>query len=148
VTADRQASSNVNKGVLLNELGLTQVSNTTIFRKGILFVLSPSVQNSANWFDLRLINLKQFNRHEHQGYLLIRFFDKFLLVDLRRFWRKMISKENYAKTEKSGVHWKFHIHLVNNSYVIVNQKDKKRFVIEEVSLTDLKQLIVEKETAY
>jgi hypothetical protein len=44
------------------------------------------------------------------------------------------------------VHWKFHIHLVNNRYVIVNQKDKKRFVIEEVSLTDLEQLCGE-ETA-
>jgi hypothetical protein len=42
---------------------------------------------------------------------------------------------------------KFHILLVNNRYVIVNQKDKKRFVIEEVSLTDLKQQFVEKETA-
>ncbi|SDN87573.1 hypothetical protein SAMN05443253_12318 [Bacillus sp. OK048] len=70
-------------------------------------MLSPSVQNSYNWFDLRIVNIKQFDRKNQKGYLLIRFFDKFLLADLRLFLRSMVSKENYVKTKVSGVHWKF-----------------------------------------
>jgi hypothetical protein len=139
MAGDHSAARDVNKGVLINELDLRQVTNTTIYVKGSYFVLSPSVQNSYNWFDLRLVNLKQFDRKNQKGYLLIRFFDKFLLADLRSFWRAMISKENYVKTKVSGVHWKFIIRFVNGQYIIVNQRDKKQFVIEEVTMDGLKE---------
>jgi hypothetical protein len=139
MAGNHSAARNVNKGVLINELDLRQVSNTTIYVKGRYFVLSPSVQNSYNWFDLRLVNLKQFDRKNQKGYLLIRFFDKFLLADLRSFWRVMISKENYVKTKVSGVHWKFIIRFENGQYIIINQRDKKQFVIEEVTLEELKK---------
>jgi hypothetical protein len=51
----------------------------------------------------------------------------------------MVSKENYVKTKVSGVHWKFIIKLVNGRYIIVNQKDKSQFDIEEVTQDELKQ---------
>ncbi|MDR7079856.1 hypothetical protein J2Y03_004914 [Neobacillus niacini] len=139
MAGDHSAARDVNKDVLINELDLRQVSNTTIYVKGSYFILSPSVQNSYNWFDLRLVNLKQFDRKNQKGYLLIRFFDKFLLADLRSFWRAMISKENYVKTKVSGVHWKFIIRFVNGQYIIVNQRDKKQFVIEEVTMDELRE---------
>jgi hypothetical protein len=107
MTGNHSAARNVNKDILINELHLRQVSNTTIYVKGRFFVLSPSVQNSYNWFDLRLVNLKQFDRKTNEGYLLIRFFDKFLFADLRSFLMGMVSKENFVKTKVSGVHWKF-----------------------------------------
>ena len=148
MAGDHSAARNVNRDILINELDLKQVSNTTIFLKGKYFVLSPSVQNSYNWFDLRLVNLKQFDRKNQKGYLLIRFFDKFLLGDLRLFIRSMVSKENYVKTKVSGVHWKFNIRHVNGQYLIVNQRDKMQFVIEEVTQDELKQKLgrVSKET--
>jgi hypothetical protein len=139
MAGDHSAARNVNRDILINELGLRQVSNTTIYVKGKYFVLSPSVQNSYNWFDLRLVNLKQFDRKNQKGYLLIRFFDKFLLADLSLFLREMVSKENFVKTKVSGVHWKFNIKLVNDRYIIVNQRDKSQFVIEEVNQDELKQ---------
>lgn len=139
MAGDHSAARNVNRDILINELDLKQVSNTTMFLKGKYFVLSPSVQNSYNWFDLRLVNLKQFDRKNRKGYLLIRFFDKFLLGDLRLFLRSMVSKENYVKTKVSGVHWKFIIKRVNGRYIIVYQKDKSQFVIEEVTQDELKQ---------
>jgi hypothetical protein len=139
MAGDNSAARNVNRDILINELDLRQVSNTTIYLKGKYFVLSPSAQNSYNWFDLRLVNLKQFDRKNQEGFLLIRFFDKFLLADLRLFLRSMVSKENYVKTKVSGVHWKFIIKLVNGRYIIVNQKDKSQFVIEEVTQDELKQ---------
>ena len=37
------SSSNVNKHVLVEVLDLRQFSNTTIFTKGNIFVLSPSI---------------------------------------------------------------------------------------------------------
>jgi hypothetical protein len=138
---DHTAARNVNRDILINELDLRQVSNTTIYLKGKYFVLSPSVQNSYNWFDLRLVNLKQFDRKNQKGYLLIRFFDKFLLADLGTFLQTMISKENFVKTKVSGVHWKFNIMYENGRYIIVNQRDKSQFVIDEVTLEDLKHKI-------
>jgi hypothetical protein len=150
MAGDHSAARDVNKDILINELDLRQVSNTTIYVKGRYFVLSPSVQNSYNWFDLRLVNLKQFDRRNQKGYLLIRFFDKFLLADLRSFWRSMISKENYVKTKVSGVHWKFIIRYENGQYIIVNQRDKKQFVIEEVTMDELQEKlnrVIEKKAA-
>lgn len=139
MAGDHSIARNVNKDFLVHELNLKQVSNTTIFVKGKFFVLSPSVQNTYNWFDLRLVNLKQFDRKNQNGYLLIRFFDKFLLADLRSFMQAMVSKENYVKTKVSGIHWKYNIRLVNGRYIIINQRDKMQFIIEEVTIDELKE---------
>ncbi|MEH7276185.1 hypothetical protein [Neobacillus vireti] len=139
MAGDYSAARNVKRDILINELDLKQVSNTTIFLEGKYFVLSPSVQNSYNWFDLRLVNLKQFDRKNQKGYLLIRFFDKFLLADLRAFIRSMVSKDNNVKTKVSGVHWKFNIRHVNGQYIIINQRGKMQFIIEEVTQDELKQ---------
>ncbi|MDX1806625.1 MAG: hypothetical protein R3267_06340, partial [Paenisporosarcina sp.] len=64
-----QIPSAVNKDFLTNELGLIQHLNTTIFKKRDFFVLSPSVQNKSNGFDLREVSLNKYNRIAHNGYL-------------------------------------------------------------------------------
>ncbi|WP_312098859.1 hypothetical protein [Niallia sp.] len=124
----RSATANHNKDILTKECKLTQVANTSIFRQGTYFVLSPSVQNDHCWFDLRKVNLVQFNREEQTGYLLIRFFDQFLVCNLKKFMRRMISKDNSVETHASGVHWKFNIIYKNDQYIVVNQTDKSRFL--------------------
>lgn len=65
-------ASQVNLDFLINELGLQQVSNTSVFRKGNIFVISPSVQNKSNTFELGESLMKKFNPETDEGYLLIR----------------------------------------------------------------------------
>ena len=138
----RSSSSQVNKSVLKQELGLKQLSNTTIFLKNQVFVLSPSMQNAHNWFDLRKINIDRFNEKSTKGFLLVRFFDKFLLTDLAQFKKQMMPEERFVFTKTMGNHWKFNIIQQGNSYSIVNQQDKgKKYTIEEVSIDRLQQLI-------
>ena len=136
----RSTTANHHKDFLIRDCNLSQLGNTSIFRQGTYFVLSPSVQNDHWWFDLRKVNLVKFNREEHTGYLLIRFFDKFLVCNLRKFIRKMISKGNFVKTNTSGIHWKFNIVLKNDHYIVVNQTDKRlSFPMKEVSARRLER---------
>lgn len=135
-------SSEVNKSVLKQGLGLKQLSNTTVFMKNQVFVLSPSMQNAHNWFDLRKINIDRFNEKSTKGFLLIRFFDKFLLADLAQFKKQMMPEERFVFTKTMGNHWKFNIIQQGNNYSIVNQQDRgKKYNIEEVSIDRLQQLI-------
>ena len=82
------AASQVNLDFLINDLGLRQVSNTSVFRKGNIFVISPSVQNKSNTFELGESLIKKYNHEEDEGYLLIRVKDKFLMAKLHPFQKK------------------------------------------------------------
>lgn len=136
----RSNTANHHKNILIKELKLTQVANTSIFKQKNYFILSPSVQNDHWWFDLRKVNLVKFNKEEETGYLLIRFFDQFLVCNLREFiQKKMISKENYAETAASGIHWKFNIIQKDGQYIVINQKDKSQYPMKEVSVRKLKK---------
>jgi len=138
----RSRSSEVNKSVLKQNLGLMQLSNTTVFTKSQVFVLSPSMQNAHNWFDLRKINIDRFNERSTKGFLLIRFFDKFLLTDLAQFKKQMMPEERFVFTKSMGNHWKFNIIEQGNTYSIVNQQNKTiKYRIEEFSADRLQQLI-------
>lgn len=140
--SDRVSSREVNKKVLKQDLGLKQLSNTTVFQKDNVFVLSPSMQNAHNWFDLRRVNINRFNEHAVTGFLLVRFFDKFLLTDLAHFKKHMMPEERFVFTPSIGEHWKFNILQEGTKFSIVNQQNKGlRYVIEEVPLERLRNFI-------
>jgi len=49
---------------IFNEMGFSQVSNSTVFRKKNKYILSPAVAENKNgrfWFDLREKNLEKIN---------------------------------------------------------------------------------------
>ena len=142
MSGDHSITTNYNKDILTLELGLKQFSNTTVFTKHNFFVLSPSVQNSAFWFDLRKVNLDRFNTRTQRGYLLIRYFEKFLIVDLADFMDRMIDKERYVETSNSGVHWKFNIQKNTNNYIIINRSTKRSFDVKEIETEELKKLFI------
>lgn len=139
MSGDHSKTTNYNKDILTLELGLKQFSNTTVFTKRNLFVLSPSVQNSASWFDLRKVNLDRFNTRTQRGYLLIRYFEKFLIVELTNFMDRMIDKEHYVETSNSGVHWKFIIQKKAKSYMVINRSTKRSFEVKEILTEELKK---------
>lgn len=142
MSGDHSATTNFNKEILTRDLGLTQYSNTTVFKKAGYFILSPSIQNEAKWFDLRKVNLDKYDCNGVKGYLIVRFFSELLLADLNEFCSKMISTDNYVDTKNSGIHWKFNIKCnEGESYIAVNQKNKKSFILKIVDVEGLKHII-------
>ncbi len=142
MSGNRSSSTNVNKDILVKELGFKQYRNTTIFTKQNYFVLSPSVQNDANWFDIRKVNLDKFAGHSGQGYLLIRFFDQFLVTSLSNFIDQIIDQEKYANTANSGIHWKFRVLKTLDGYRIKSMINKKEVGIKQVHLENLCSLFI------
>jgi hypothetical protein len=110
--------------VLTKDLELNQVRNSTIFENQEYFVLSPSVQNRINWFDLRKINLDKKPANK-KGFLIIRLIEDFILVDLNKIITDLCNSEPY-ETQNSGIHWKFQIGQTNwTSYTFLTQKVKQ-----------------------
>jgi superoxide dismutase len=140
MAGNHSSTTNFNKHLLTDALGLSQYSNTTIFRKKGFFVLSPAVQNKYLWFDLRKINLDRQNKQTEKGYLLIRLSGEFVLCDLDHFYEKLVADFEAVNTTHSGKHWKFLVYRKDGKNVsIVNQNDKSNeFKAEIVSLDYLK----------
>jgi hypothetical protein len=90
--ANNEAAININRDVLVRDLGLKQYRNTTIYTRSNVFVLSPSSQNSYNWFDLRKVNLDRYDSSKVRGHLLVRFHDVLLWADLNEFMIHMTAQ--------------------------------------------------------
>ena len=140
--ADTRNSSNINKELLENGLGLKRLSNTTIFLKDNIFVLSPSVQNQHKWFDVRKVNLDRYNEKPYKGHFLIRYFDKFLLTDLDRFIQKMMPADKYVDNQNIGIHWKFNVEQQRDGYKLINRQDRTvTYNIAEYTIEEIKDKI-------
>lgn len=133
----------VNKDILENRLGFKQHSRSIIFLKNNSLVLSPSVQNQYNWFDIRKPNLDFYlDTHSYKGILVIRFFDKFLVSNLDDFIKKMMPTDKFVFNKSIGPHWKFRIRKSGRSYSIYNQQNSSIFYpIEEYSVEALEKLL-------
>jgi hypothetical protein len=141
--ADTRNSSNIHKDFFEEELGLKQFSNTSIFLKGDIFVLSPSVQNTHSWFDLRKVNLDRYKEKSYRGYLLIRYYEKFLLTDLDPFIKTMLPEHRFVDNKNIGVHWKFNVLPTESGYIVVNRQDRTMtYNIKLVSKYDLEKMII------
>lgn len=139
---DKQNSMSVNKHVLTQDLNLRQYSNTAIFLRDRLFVLSPSAQNQHNWFDLSKVNVDRYQEKPYKGFLVVRFFDKLLVADLDRFIREMMPTNVYVQPSSGRPHWKFNIKFSNSTHYIVNQQNpNKRYPIREFSVQQLQELL-------
>lgn len=57
MSGNHTSTSNHHKEVLTEDLKLIQYKNSSLLENKDLFVLSPSVQNTKMWFDLRKVNL-------------------------------------------------------------------------------------------
>lgn len=137
---NRTSSSNVYKDFLLYDLGLRQLGTSTIFRKGGFFILSPSVQNEAWWFDVRKVYLDKLNQGEDRGYLLVRLLDRFLLISLEGFFARLVEPERYENTANSGIHWKFRVFKTVEGFKNRNLVNKREMNVAEVDRDYLKVL--------
>ncbi|MGK7376930.1 hypothetical protein ACSFXN_03745 [Planococcus sp. 1R117A] len=139
---DKQSSMSVNKQVLTHDLNLKQLSNTAVFLRDRFFVLSPSAQNQHNWFDLSKVNIDRYQEKSYKGFLVIRFFNKFLVADLDRFIREMMPADLYVLPSSGRPHWKFNIKFSNSTHYIINQQNStKAYPVREFSVKQLQDLI-------
>lgn len=132
-----QVPNAVNKEFLTNELGLIQHLNTTIFKKRDFFVLSPSVQNKTNVFDLREVSLNKYNRIAHNGYLLIRYKERFLIAKLANFRKKMMREELKAASTSKSSHWKFIVKETPTPHVVCQADPEESYPLQEPSSNQL-----------
>jgi len=132
MSGDHTSTSNHHKEVLIEDLNLIQSKNSSLFENKEFFVLSPSVQNTKMWFDLRKVNLDRQPANK-KGLIIIRLFDDFLLIYLEDFSTEMIDK-NPFDTANSGIHWKYQIHTNSPSHsYIINMKSKKKFEVSIIN---------------
>jgi hypothetical protein len=139
--ANNTAANNVNKDILIGQLGLTQFKNTTIYSRSGLFVISPSSQNSYSWFDLRKVNLDRYDWKREKGYLLVRYQNHLLWADLNLFIDQTISEESKVYTPSIGVHWKFNIVEHNDRFVAINRTSKQQHVLTMKSVDQLVTIV-------
>lgn len=140
----KQNARLVNKDILEDRLGFKQHSRSIIFLKGSSLVLSPSVQNQYNWFDIRKPNLDFYlDTPSFKGILVIRFFDKFLVSNLEDFIKKMMPDDKFVFNKSIGPHWKFRIRKNTDSYSIYNQQNSAvSYPIKEYSVQELEKLFL------
>jgi hypothetical protein len=132
------AASQVNLDFLINDLGLRQVSNTSVFRKDAIFVISPSVQNKSNTFELGESLMKKYDPEKEEGYLLIRIKDKFLMAKLQSFQRKMMTSETEKSTKSKPSFWKFNV-IESINPRIENNADRE--IMYKIQAPTAKQLV-------
>lgn len=100
---------------VLHGLGFRKVGNTTVFKKGNDFILSPAVSESMNgtyWFDVREANLKRINE---DSLLLVRIVpDLFILEELKSM-PTLFTKQVMDNRPNSGNVWGIHIDIKKSS---------------------------------
>ena len=135
--ATASESAKINLDFLVNELGLKQERKTKIFRKGDIFVVSPSVQNKHNTFDIEESIMDLFDDEVNEGYLLVRFKDEFLMTKLKPFQKKMMTIDTQPNTAKLPPHWKFKVLEAANPYILNLGDSDLRFPMQAPSRTQL-----------
>lgn len=90
---------------ILESLGYRKVSNTTVFKNGSDFTLSPAVAESANgkyWFDVREVNLCRINT---SSLILVRIVPDLFILETIKSISSLLSKQVMDNRPKSGNVW-------------------------------------------
>lgn len=114
---------------VLQGFGYRKVRNTTVFKNGNNFILSPSVSESANgkyWFDVREVNL---NRVNSNSFLLVRIVPDLFILETLKNISPLLSKQEMDNRPNSGNVWSIYIDIKKSSnsaflYNIKNQYNK------------------------
>lgn len=132
MSGNHTSTSNHNKEFLTKDLGLIQKGNSSIFENNQYFILSPSVQNKNNWFDIRKVNIDK-KQESQEGLLIIRWINEFILIELDEFMTKLLDNEPYESTN-SGIHWKFQIRIGDqNELYVLNINSGKKLYVEKIT---------------
>lgn len=111
---------------VLQDLGYHKVKNTTVFKSGNDFILSPAVAESKNgkyWFDIREINLSRINSN---SLLLVRIVPDIFILETIKSISLLLSEQVMDNRPNSGNVWSIYIVLkkISNSALLYNIKNK------------------------
>lgn len=127
---------------VLQDLGYHKVKNTTVFKSGNDFILSPAVAESKNgkyWFDIREINLSRINSN---SLLLVRIVPDIFILETIKSISLLLSEQVMDNRPNSGNVWSIYIVLkkISNSALLYNIKNKNN----EISTKLLKKTEINK----
>jgi hypothetical protein len=113
---------------ILKSLGYRKESNTTVFKNGSDFILSPAVAEGTNgryWIDIREVNLKCINANT---LLLVRIVPDLFILKTMKSIEPLLSEKLMGNRPNSGNVWSVHIDLKksSNSAFIYNIKNIKK----------------------
>ena len=126
---DKIETSNHNVNVLY-ELGFQRFKNTTIFKKGIECILSPSVaKNSVGgyWFDIRQVNLERINNND-AAILFVRIVPNLFIVEFLKDLSPLLSEKLMDNRPHSGNVWGIGLEIIKGS--------NKAFLFNKISSGD------------
>lgn len=130
---------------LILDCGWAQYTNTTVFEKNSLSLLSPAVSENTNgryWFDIREVNL---NRLRPNARLLIRVVpDLFVLATLSEI-AELLSERLKDHRPNSGYVWGIELQfsVTKKSVDLSNIKDSDlKIRVPLISKSELKQVLV------
>ena len=117
-------TGNKNIEILLDDLSLKQRGGSSIiFENENLFVLSPSVQNQYDRFDIGLVNIDIAKKNQKKAVFIARYFDDLLVGDLEEFLDKM-TINTLLYTHNTTQKWQYNVRKQGNRYFITLQKAK------------------------
>lgn len=117
-------TGNVNVDILQSSLNVTRKGAEVVFQNEELFIISPSIQNGSDWFDIRKVNLIRFQESGKKGLLILRHGENFLIADLNNFAQQMMQDETIKSTFTGGEHWKFNIISSGDIQAVFNQGNR------------------------
>jgi len=96
---------------VLHSLGFSRIQNTTVFKKGNDYILSPAVAENTNgkyWFDVREVNL---NRVNTESLLLVRIVPNLFILEKLKSISSLLSKNVMDNRPNSGNVWGININM-------------------------------------
>ncbi|MGE7770426.1 McrB family protein [Viridibacillus arvi] len=133
----------INVDVLQDSLRVTRKGAEVVFQSDELFIISPSIQNGSNWFDIRNINRMKFIESGKKGLLILRHNNSFLISDLNEFGEEMMKDEYLKNTSTGGAHWKFNIISGEGLFAVYNQANRN--ILYTMKCADKEKLAIEAE---
>lgn len=127
-----------NEDVLLNALSLRRQGKTIMYSNENTVFLSPYISEGKYNFDISGANIEKYLNSGKQGYLLIRFHDKYLLEEMGLFLVELIDETSKSPYYRHSVEyrWKFKI-VIDGCFYVQRIKNKKLMAIKEYSLDTL-----------
>jgi len=123
---------------ILLEHGFKKFSNTTVFHKGKLSLISPAVaENSTGtyWFDLRKVNLERLSS---ESYLLVRIVPNLFVFQPIESIHSLLSRDLMDNRPHSGDVWGIKMELNTKAMTakLYNLKASSQKVSVELLTTD------------
>lgn len=121
---------------LLYDLGYKKVKNTTVFKKGGKFILSPAVSVASNgkyWFDIREVNLNRINEDKN-ALLLVRIVPNLFILDSIQIFSALFDKQVMDNRPNSGNVWGIHIKMDQKSReaIVFNLKNSSKKIRKDL----------------